>query len=96
LSVLKYERPVKDFFEKKNGQIHLSFIKPAHTFTSFSNSHLTLTLTAKYTIYNIWNTQICPILVKQQIVAYFSYVDEIVIIYDEKITNIEHTLKEIN
>ncbi|PNF31380.1 hypothetical protein B7P43_G10054 [Cryptotermes secundus] len=42
------------------------------------------------------HTQIYPILVKQQIVAYFRYVDDILIIYDEKITNIEHTLKEIN
>jgi hypothetical protein len=30
------------------------------------------------------HTQIYPILVKQQIVAYFRYVDDILIIYDEK------------
>jgi hypothetical protein len=41
------------------------------------------------------NTQIYPILIKQQIVAYSRYVDDILIIYDEK-TNITQTLKEFN
>jgi hypothetical protein len=42
------------------------------------------------------HTQICPILRKQQIVAYFKYVDDILIIYDQNKTNIDHTLQEFN
>jgi hypothetical protein len=37
-----------------------------------------------------------PILRKQQIVEYFRYVDDILIIYDQSKTNIDYTLQEFN
>jgi hypothetical protein len=40
--------------------------------------------------------QIYPILIKQQIIGYFRYVDDILIIYDQNKTNIKHTLNEFN
>jgi hypothetical protein len=42
------------------------------------------------------HTQIYPILIKQLIIAYFRYVDDILIIYDQNKTNIDHTIKEFN
>jgi hypothetical protein len=42
------------------------------------------------------HTQIYPILIKQQIVAYFTYVDDVLIIYGQNKTNIDHTLHEFN
>jgi hypothetical protein len=47
-------------------------------------------------IQHIEHTQIYPILVQQQIIAYYRYVDDILIIYDQNETNIEHTLNEFN
>jgi hypothetical protein len=41
------------------------------------------------------HTQIYPILIKQ-IIAYFRYVDDILIIYDQNKTSIDHTLEEFN
>jgi ABC-type Na+ transport system ATPase subunit NatA len=38
--------------------------------------------------------QIYPILTKQQILAYFRYVDDM--IYNQRKTNIEHTIEEFN
>jgi hypothetical protein len=40
--------------------------------------------------------QIYPILIRQQIIGYFRYVDDILIIYDQNKTNIDHTLNELN
>jgi hypothetical protein len=42
------------------------------------------------------HTQIYPILIKHEIIAYFRYVDDILIIYDQNKTNIDHTLEEFN
>jgi hypothetical protein len=42
------------------------------------------------------HTQIYPILMKQQTVTYFRYIDDILIIYDQNKTNIDHTLHEFN
>jgi hypothetical protein len=42
------------------------------------------------------HTQIFPILRKQLIVVYFSYVDDILIIYDQSKTNIDYTLQDLN
>jgi uncharacterized lipoprotein NlpE involved in copper resistance len=43
------------------------------------------------------HTQIYPILKKkQQIMAYFRYVDDILKIYDRNKTNIDHTFNEFN
>jgi hypothetical protein len=42
------------------------------------------------------HTQIYPILVKQQIIGYFRYVDDILLIYDQNKTNIEQILNEFN
>jgi hypothetical protein len=42
-----------------------------------------------------FHTQIYPILIQQQITAYFRYVD-ILIIYDQNKTSIDHTLNEFN
>jgi hypothetical protein len=42
------------------------------------------------------HTQIYPILIQQQIIAYFRYVDDILIIYDQNKTGIDHTLNEFN
>jgi hypothetical protein len=39
---------------------------------------------------------IYPILIKQQIIAYFRYIDDRLIIYDQNETNMDHTLKEFN
>jgi allophanate hydrolase subunit 1 len=36
------------------------------------------------------------VLIRQQIIGYFRYVDDILIIYDKKKINIEHTLNELN
>jgi hypothetical protein len=40
--------------------------------------------------------QIYPILIKQQVIGYFRYVDDILVIYDQNKTNIDETLKEFN
>jgi hypothetical protein len=50
---------------------------------------------AKIYIQNMKHTQIHPILIKQ-IIAYFRNVDDILIIYDQSKTNIDHTLNEFN
>jgi hypothetical protein len=42
------------------------------------------------------HTQMYPILRKQEIVAYYRYVDDILIIYDQRKTNIDDTLQEFN
>jgi hypothetical protein len=57
---------------------------------------LALAIMAETYMQYMEHTQIYPILTKQQIVAYFRYVDDILIIYDEKKTNIIHTLNEFN
>jgi hypothetical protein len=44
----------------------------------------------------IQHTQIYPILVQKQIIAYYTYVDDILIIYDQNRTNIDQTLDEFN
>jgi hypothetical protein len=46
-------------------------------------------------VQNMEHTKIYPILNKQQIIAYFRYVD-ILIIYDQKKTDINYTLDEFN
>jgi hypothetical protein len=40
--------------------------------------------------------QLYPILWKHQIIRYFRYVDDILIIYDKNKTNIDETLTEFN
>jgi hypothetical protein len=40
--------------------------------------------------------QIYPILIKQHIIGYFRYVDDILVIYDQNKTNIDETLNEFN
>jgi hypothetical protein len=40
--------------------------------------------------------QIYPILIKQQIIAYLVYIDDILMIYDQNKTNIEQALKKFN
>jgi hypothetical protein len=42
------------------------------------------------------HTQTYPILIKQQIIAYFRYIDDILIIHDQNKTNIDFTLTEFN
>jgi hypothetical protein len=47
-------------------------------------------------IQNMEHKQIYPILIKHQIVGYFRYVDDILMIYNQRITNIEEILMEFN
>jgi hypothetical protein len=56
----------------------------------------TSSILAETYIQHMEPTQIYPILIKQQIIAYFRYADDILIIYDQNKTNIEHTLNEFN
>jgi hypothetical protein len=51
---------------------------------------------AEIYIQHMEDTQIYPILRKQQIVAYYRYVDHILVIYDQSKTNINYTLQEFN
>jgi hypothetical protein len=56
----------------------------------------TSSILAETYIQHIVHTQIYPILIQQQIIVYFRYVDDILIIYDQNRTNINHTLNEFN
>jgi hypothetical protein len=56
----------------------------------------TSSILAEIYIQNMEHTQIYPILIKQQIIAYFRHVDDILIIYDQSETNIYHTFNEFN
>jgi hypothetical protein len=56
----------------------------------------TSSILAETHIQHIEHTQIYPILIQQQKIAYFRYVDDILIIYDQNKTNINHTLNEFN
>jgi hypothetical protein len=49
---------------------------------------------AEIYIQHMEHKQMYPILIKQQIIGYFRYIDDI--IYDQKKTNIEYTLIEFN
>jgi hypothetical protein len=52
---------------------------------------------AEICIQHMEHTQIYPILIEQQIIAYIRYVDDIlIIVYDHNKTNIDHTLNEFN
>jgi hypothetical protein len=42
------------------------------------------------------HTHIYLILIKQQIITYFRYINDILIIYDQSKTNIDHTLNEFD
>jgi hypothetical protein len=56
----------------------------------------TSAILAEAYIQNIEHTQIYHILKTQKIIAYFRYVDDILIIYDNKNTNIDQTLNDFN
>jgi hypothetical protein len=56
----------------------------------------TSSILAEIYVQNMERTKIYPILIKQQIIAYFRYVDDILIIYDQKKTDINYTLDEFN
>jgi hypothetical protein len=47
-------------------------------------------------IQHLEHTTIYPILNEHQIIDYYRYVDDILIIYNEQYTNIENTLDEFN
>jgi hypothetical protein len=51
---------------------------------------------AEIYIQNMEHTQIYNILIKQHIIAYFRYVDDIVIVHDNKKTNIDNMINEFN
>jgi hypothetical protein len=55
----------------------------------------TSTLAEAY-IQNMEQKQICPILIKQQIIGFFRYVDDILLIYDQRKTNTVESLTEFN
>jgi hypothetical protein len=56
----------------------------------------TSSILAETYIQHIEHTQICPILIQQQIIAYFRSVDDIFVIYYQNKMNIDHTLNEFN
>jgi hypothetical protein len=56
----------------------------------------TSSILAEIYIQNMEHTKTHPILIKQQIIAYFRYVDDILIIYDQKKTDIKYTLDKFN
>jgi hypothetical protein len=56
----------------------------------------TLSILAETYIQHIEHKQIYQTLIKQQIITYFRYVDDILMIYYQRETNIEHTLDKIN
>jgi hypothetical protein len=56
----------------------------------------TLSILAETYIQHMEHTQTYPILIKQPIIAYFRYVVDILIIYDQNKTSIDHTLNEFN
>jgi hypothetical protein len=56
----------------------------------------TSSILAETYIQHIEHTQIYPILVQQQIIAYYRYFDDILIIYDQNKMNVDHTLNEFN
>jgi hypothetical protein len=57
----------------------------------------TSSILAETYIQNMEHTQIYPILIEQQIIAYFFiYVDDILITYDQNKINIDHALNEFN
>jgi hypothetical protein len=51
---------------------------------------------AEIYIQNLKHTQIYNILIKQHIIASFRYVDDILIVYDSKKTNIDNTINDFN
>jgi hypothetical protein len=56
----------------------------------------TSAILAEIYIQNMEHTQIYDILKKQHIIGYFRYVDAILIIYDNKKTNLKDTINEFN
>jgi hypothetical protein len=56
----------------------------------------TSSILAETYIQHMEHTQKYPILIQQQIIAYFSYVDDVLIIHDQNKANIDHTLNDFN
>jgi hypothetical protein len=56
----------------------------------------TSAILAETYVQNMEHTQMYSILTKQKAIAYYRYVDDIIIIYDQRKTNINHTLQEFN
>jgi hypothetical protein len=56
----------------------------------------TSAILAEIYIQNMEHTQIYNILTKQHIIAYFRYVDDILIVYDNMKTNIDNMINEFN
>jgi hypothetical protein len=56
----------------------------------------TSAILAEIYIQNMEHTQIYDILIKQHIIAYFRYIDDILIVYDSKKTNIDDTINKFN
>jgi hypothetical protein len=53
-------------------------------------------LLAEVYIQHMGHKQLYPILIKYQIIGYFRYIDDILIIYNQNKTNIDETLVEFN
>jgi hypothetical protein len=56
----------------------------------------TSAILAEIYIHNIEHKQLYPVLLKRKIIGYFRYVDDILIIYNKKKTNIDETIAEFN
>jgi hypothetical protein len=84
---------LKTVIEQNYFQFDQEYYKETH---GLAMGAPTSSVLAETVIQHIEHTQIYPILVKQQIIEYFRYADDILIIYDQNKTNTDHTLKEFN
>jgi hypothetical protein len=86
--------------------IHILEIKMKQNYFQFNQEYYkqvdglvmgdpTSSIFAEVYIQNMEHTKIYPILIKRQIIAYFRY-NDILIIYDQKKTNINYTFEEFN
>jgi hypothetical protein len=85
-------------------KLELNYFQFAHKYYKQTNKQTnglamgapTSAILAEIYIQNMEHAQIYDILIKQHIISYFRYVDDILIVYGSKKTNIDEAINEFN
>jgi hypothetical protein len=90
----------KEIIQLMNTLLEQNYFQHDHKYYKQTNGLAmgapTSAILAEIYIQNTEHTQIYDILIKQHIIAYFRYVDDILIVYDSKKTNIDDTINDFN
>jgi hypothetical protein len=90
----------KEILQLMNTILEQNYIQYDHKYYKQTNGLAmgapTSAILAEIYIQNLEHTQIYGFLIKQHIIAYFRYLDDILIVYDSKKTNIDDTINDFN